>query len=151
MNEENDAKIQNLLIQYKLYVQMADKINQRREGANRFYVTIITSPGLLLLIATQINPNANLPIFMPIFIGIIGIMMSLFWYASIKSHKEVINIKMNIIRDVEKCLPHQGFTTEYHELNCNVHAQITRAEMAIPWLATASYALLIFFSTYQYT
>ena len=158
MNDQNDVqsnnkssdKIQSLLTQYKLYVQMADKINQRREGANRFYVTIITSPGLVLLIATQINPNETLPMSMPIFIGVIGIMLSLFWYGSIDSYKEVSKIKLDVIIDIEKCLPHKGFKIEKDKLTCRKQADTTIGEKAIPWLSAASYALLIFYTIFQH-
>lgn len=158
MNVENDVqsnnksadKIQHLLTQYKLYVQMTDKINQRREGANRFYVTIITSPALILLIATQINPTDTLPMFMPIFIGIIGIMLSMFWYGSIDSYATVAKTKFKVILNIEKCLPHKAFQKEYDLLCHNNQAGMTIVEKASPCLAAISYGILIFFTIFQH-
>lgn len=149
MSEESDAKTQDLLIQYKLYVQMADKISQRREGANRFYVTLITSPGLILLIASQITPSIPLPTYMPVFVGTIGIILSVAWFFSIQSYKEINEAKFNVILDIEKKLSYKGFKKEWKYLQCKKHSDLTKTEKVIPWLAGLGYLLLIAFSIIQ--
>lgn len=149
MTNENESPTQDLLIQYKLYVQMADKISQRREGANRFYVTLITSPGLILLIATQITPNTPLPTLMTTFVGGIGIILSAAWFYSIQSYKEINEAKFNVILDIEKKLSHKGFKKEWKYLQCKKHSDLTKTEKIIPWLAGFGYALLIAFSRIQ--
>ena len=40
----------HLLEQYKLYVEMADRVSQRRDQSNRFYVTIISALVALLVV-----------------------------------------------------------------------------------------------------
>lgn len=149
MNEESESPTQDLLIQYKLYVKMADKISQRREGANRFYVILITSPGLILLIATQITPNIPLPTFMPTFIGGIGIILSAAWFYNIQSYKEINEAKFNVILDIEKKLSYKGFKKEWKYLQCKKHSDLTKSEKVIPWLAGTGYMLLIIFSLAQ--
>ena len=149
MTNENESPNQDLLIQYNLYVQMADKISQRREGANRFYVTLLTSPGLILLLATQIIPGAPIPVYMPIFAGTIGLFLAAAWLSSIKSYKEINEAKFNVILDIEKKLSYKGFKKEWEYLQCKKHSELTATETIIPWLAAASYLALIIFSMWQ--
>ena len=58
----------HLLEQYKLYVEMADRISQRREQSNRFYAGLVSAI-VALLVLVQISivgsfrerlPNATL-------------------------------------------------------------------------------------------
>lgn len=41
----------HLLEQYKLYVEMTDRVSQRREQSNRFYVTLVAAIVALLILA----------------------------------------------------------------------------------------------------
>lgn len=156
MNDENNAnnennttdKMKHLLTQYKLYVQMADNLSQRREASNRYYLTLITSPGLILLIATQIIPDVPIPAFMPVFVGAIGIVISMAWHTSIKSYRDINEAKFKVILDIEKSLHCKGFTKEWRHLKAKKHTDLTQTERIIPWLAGASYVLLIIFSLY---
>ena len=146
MNDKSDATAQNLLTQYTLYVHMANKISQSREASNRFYVTLITSPGLILLLITQISPNTPIPPLMPALIGAIGIVISLTWLFSIQSYKKINEAKFSVILDIEKKLPYPGFTKEWGYLKGGKHADLTSTEKLIPWTAGACYMLLIIFS-----
>jgi hypothetical protein len=43
VSEYGDKYAEHLLEQYKLYVQMADKISERRQSAHRFFITVNTA------------------------------------------------------------------------------------------------------------
>ncbi|MCK4735084.1 MAG: hypothetical protein KAT65_21710, partial [Methanophagales archaeon] len=53
--EYGEAFKQHLLEQYKLYVEMADRISTRRAQTNRFYISLLS--GLLALLSIVVGRN----------------------------------------------------------------------------------------------
>lgn len=55
--EEYGEKYQDhLLAQYKLFVEMADRVSQRRDQSNRFYVTFVSAiAGLLIVLQNLVH------------------------------------------------------------------------------------------------
>ena len=45
----------HLLEQYKLYVEMADRVSQRRDQSNRFYVTIVSALAAIVVIIARLG------------------------------------------------------------------------------------------------
>ena len=45
----------HLLEQYKLYVEMADRISQRRDHANRFYASAVSAIVALLVVTAKVR------------------------------------------------------------------------------------------------
>ena len=43
----------HLLEQYKLYVEMADRVSQRRDQSNRFYVTIVSALAAIVVVIAR--------------------------------------------------------------------------------------------------
>ena len=58
--EEYGEKYQDhLLEQYKLFVEMADRVSQRRDQSNRFYVTFVSAIAGLLMVLARFGTSVN--------------------------------------------------------------------------------------------
>ena len=49
----------HLLEQYKLFVEMADRVSQRRDQSNRFYVTFVAAIAGLLMVLARFGTSVN--------------------------------------------------------------------------------------------
>ena len=54
-DEYGDNYQAHLLEQYKLYVEMADRVSQRRDQSNRFYVTSVSALVALLVVMARLG------------------------------------------------------------------------------------------------
>ena len=49
--EYGDKYSDHLPEQYKLYVEMTDRVSQRRERSNQFFITLLSGPAILAVFA----------------------------------------------------------------------------------------------------
>lgn len=134
-NEEHfDSRI--TFEQYKLYVEMADNISSRREGLNKFFLTLHTSilGAVICLVVKKliIEPKLFLIIFY-----FWAIMASVYWHRLIKSYRSLNTAKFKIIGLVESKLPLNlyGKAEWEHELKGGKTAKyepLTHIEELIP-------------------
>jgi len=96
--------------QYKLYVEMADRVSQRRMNANTFFIAANT---LLFTAAAFIGSKDLVWIF---FVGIVGCVISYAWYYTLNSYRQLNTGKFTVINEIEKLLPLSGFSYEWEVL-----------------------------------
>ncbi len=114
-------RLDHLMEQYKLYVEMADRVSQRRDQSNRFYVTILAALAAILVVVSRFAPTTNglvssqLPV---VFIGVaaFGSMMSIIWIVNLWAYRNLNEAKFDVINELEKNLPFEGFTREWRIL-----------------------------------
>lgn len=125
--------------QYKIAVQMADSISQRRGTANSFYITMLT---LLFAIITAFS-NGN-KWFLCI-MSFLGCAVSFSWLVLIISYKRLNAAKYRIIKRMELSLPYKPFSDEWKLLldsdNDKYHL-LTRVESVVPIVFIAAFFLL---------
>lgn len=93
---------------YKIAVDMADRISARRVLANSFFATVNT--GLIALIGNKGLPS---------YVALAGIVLSLVWWALLKSYRDLNAAKFKVILEMEKRLPVQIFGDEWNILKNN--------------------------------
>ena len=125
-----------LIEQYKLYVDMADKISQRRNQTNRFYLTMLS--GILALIGIlQENDTtfSNLDK-LYVFISVFAIFISIVWLININSYRKLNTAKFDVIHKMEEKLPMPLYKMEWEYLRGNQmknkYFQLTKVESLIP-------------------
>jgi len=94
--------------QYKLYVELADKVSARRATTNSFYLTANS----FLFVALGILMSNGLEVVAPMIL-IIGIFVSISWWLLIIYYKNLNSSKYKVINEIEKRLPVMGLLTEY--------------------------------------
>src|SRR5829696_5851040 len=98
------AEYQNhLLEQYKLYVQMADKISERRQSANNFFLTVSTAVlAFLGLVVTPVvggDPGAvgSVPLPWVLVVSAAGLVLCFSWYRLVRSYRDLNTGKFKVV------------------------------------------------------
>ena len=139
----------HLLEQYKLYVEMADRVSQRRDQSNRFYVTIVSALAAIVVIIARFGVPENGALLETGFliIGLFGLALSVVWHFNIRSYRTLNSAKFDIINRIEKQLPYAGYNEEWDILSNPPsgrprYQQLTRVEQFVPLIFTALFAAL---------
>lgn len=98
----------DLIALYQLHAELADRVSQRREGANRLFVTLLTS----LIVVTGFLLNAH-HILALLVLGITGVGISVSWYIVIRSYRQLNSGKFKVLFELETQLPFAFFTREW--------------------------------------
>ena len=126
---------------YNLLVEMADRVSQRRQAANSFYLSVNT-----LLVGSSaylgvIEPDAmGIPV-MPI----AGMAISALWIMNITSYKTLNEAKFFVINAIEEKLVEQPFHDEWKKLDPDQdgkrHRPFHKVEGVVPWVFIAVYLI----------
>jgi hypothetical protein len=97
---------------YKVLIDMADKVSQRRQNANNFYLSLNTAiTGAAAYLSATTQPAQNVLI-----ISIAGFVVCLLWKRNIDSYKDLNAGKFHVITEIERCLPIAAFSFEWDTL-----------------------------------
>ena len=143
-DEYGDDYQAHLLEQYKLYVEMADRVSQRRDQSNRFYVTIVSALVALLVVMARLGAADSVWAAALLIAGLFGVALSLIWLQNIRSYRVLNRAKFAIINAIESQLPTAGYSDEWERLRPKdgrrQYFQLTRVEQLVPWLTLALFA-----------
>jgi hypothetical protein len=140
----------HLLEQYKLYVQMADKISDRRQSANNFFLTVNTAVlAFLGIVVTPIvgasSPSAidGRPLPWALVISAAGVILCYFWYRLVRSYTDLNTGKFKVVQALESKLPSSPYDAEWEAVgrskNPKLYLPFTDIETRIPWVFLALY------------
>lgn len=143
-DEYGDNYQAHLLEQYKLYVEMADRVSQRRDQSNRFYVTIVSALVALLVVMARLGAADSVWAAALLIVGLFGMALSVIWVINIKSYRRLNTAKFDVINAIESQLPTAGYSDEWERLRPKdgrrQYFQLTRVEQLVPWLTLALFA-----------
>jgi len=105
-----DEELRVAFEQYKLYVEMADKVSERRGQANTFFTTVNT------LLFTAFTFLATQKTVWYVLLGAIGCVISFAWFFTLNSYRQLNSGKFKVINEIEKVLPLSGFSYEWEVL-----------------------------------
>lgn len=138
----------HLLEQYKLYVEMADKISSRRSTANTFFLSLntllITAVGVVSRLGSSFLSFNLLWI---VIASIAGIIFSWTWHKTIRSYCQLNSGKYKIIHMIEQRLPIAAYKAEWLYLKSNKEArkytELTKVELWVPRMFSFLYIALM--------
>ena len=126
----------HLLEQYKLYVEMADRISQRRDQSNKFYATVYSALAAVLLLAARFDLSDSTLGIVFLAVGIVGSALAFIWWLNIQSYRALNRAKFAVIQEMEASLPFPGYKKEWELLRPAQgkpkYLQLTRIEQYIP-------------------
>jgi len=103
------------LEQYKLYVESIEKISDRRQQANNYFITINTAFISLIGLTNQFDLFSN-ALWIESILSLVGIMICIvFWYL-IRSYKQINTGKFEVIHLIEQSLPLAIYEYEWEVL-----------------------------------
>lgn len=130
INKDNKETSDALLEQYKLYVEMMDKVSERRGNANSFFITLHTVVlGIIGINGFSVEKYWWL-------IVILGLILSYVWGYLLQSYKLLNTGKFEVIHEIEKELPMNMYAYEWEILdygkNRAKYWPISHLELIIP-------------------
>jgi len=131
--------------QYKLYVEMADKISERRTNSNNFFVTLNSS--LIAVYGISVTENSIIQGGSWMWLApIAGIAICLLWKSVIKSFRDINSAKFKVIHEVEECLPLCLYKREWEvakQGDGTKYQPTSHIEMRIPWVFITIYGIML--------
>lgn len=143
----SDEQYRNHVIeQYKLYLELADRISNRRDIANAFFLTL---NGLLLSAAGTLVDKVYLftPKWALLFPLAVILFQCFFWWRLIISYKQLNGVKFNIVGEFETRLPASPYRkAEWQTLlkegkDYKVYWPLTHLESKIPIIFAVGYII----------
>jgi len=133
--EEHDKS--QIIEIYKAYLQMADKISDRRQSANSYFLTINT---VIVGLISYISLGSVIKNSHPFYglVSVAGMVICYSWYRLIRSYKDINSGKFKVVHEIEKHLPISPFDDEWEILgrgrDKTKYLPFTRIEMRVPWI-----------------
>jgi hypothetical protein len=132
-----------LLEQYKLYVEMADRVSARRALANAFFLTLNTSVFVLFGVFWQQRPAVAVWWLVFPFLALVGQCVA--WYWMLRSYRQLNAAKYLVVGALEKRLPASPYwNAEWAALGegkvPSRYLPLTHLEQWVPVLFGATYA-----------
>ena len=110
-----DAEPGQLLELYKLHTELADRVSQRREGANRLYAGLLT--GFAAAVGALLSFESNGPENSTLLLGgVVGAALAASWFFVIRSYRQLNSGKFTALRELEDKLEHSFFKREWELL-----------------------------------
>jgi hypothetical protein len=147
----DDTKRTLVLEQYKIYVDLMDRMSARRLSTNEFFLAVNTA--LITLLGAAVVGFEHLQVAWVFFVAIAGLTLCFCWYRMVRSYKQLNTVKFKVIRELEAHLPFALFDMEWELLGKGkvpkTYLPFTSVEGKIPWVFAGLYFVLTLWSTLQ--
>jgi hypothetical protein len=132
----------HLLEQYKLYVEMTDRVSQRRLTTNSYFLSINT--GLLAFDGYITSKESNSSLWL---IGLAGIVLSVLWWLIVTSYRDLNTAKFKILHLVETRLPLSLYAAEWNMMGRGtapkLYRPLSHIERNVPWIFVALHIYVV--------
>lgn len=127
----NEKWYSHLLEQYKLYVEMADRISQRRATANTYFLSLNSAIlGFVGYLSVKETGEYNW------MLACGGIALCILWSRLILSYMHLNTAKFKVIHNIEKRLPISPYEAEWDAMeqgkNPKLYRPLTHIERSVP-------------------
>ena len=135
---------------YKLHAELADRVSQRREGANRLYVSLLV--GLVVFLAALLRFDMGEVPVQPVLggLGAFGVLLSISWFFVIRSYRQLNTGKFGALHELEKELVYPFFTREWELLSegrqRSRYWKLTEVEWGLPIIFIILFCALIVYA-----
>jgi|Deesub1362A_J573_1020465.scaffolds.fasta_scaffold04659_7 hypothetical protein len=147
-NKYGEKFNEHLLEQYKLYVEMADRISERRMQTNKFYISLLS--GLLALLSILVSVGKLNQTLIFVIVSLLGIALCILWHINIRSYRQLNSGKFKVIHEMEQNLPFPCYDKEWEILGevkeKSKYLQLTRVEKYIPLILSIPYIFLFLYT-----
>jgi hypothetical protein len=133
----------HLLDQYKLYVEMADRISARRQTANAFFLSLNTALLAFLGLAAE-RDTGDVPLPWVLAVTAAGLVLCFTWYRLVRSYRDLNGGKFRVIHAIERRLPLAPYDAEWESVgrgeDPRLYLPFTHIEIRVPWVFAALHA-----------
>ena len=136
---------QHLLEQYRLYVEMADRIAARRHTANTFFLTSNTAFVSFIALTWAKDTGLSLRIAL-VFVAVAGAALCWTWYLLVRAYRDLSTGKFAVIHKIEERLPLRLYEYEWQVLgegkDPTKYRPFTHVEAVVPRILAGVYAVM---------
>jgi hypothetical protein len=135
----------HLLEQYKLFVESAQRVTDRRITTGNYLLTVNS----FLLTVFGVGASQHLGAVWLAIVPVAGILVSFTWYSLVVFYRDLGARKYKVIHQLESFLPVAPFRCEWqatHQETAGRHTGVTRLERVIPLTFAAIYFVLLGYS-----
>ncbi len=133
--------------QYKLYIDSVEKISDRRQNANNYFISINTALISLIGLSMQYRILEEFS-WVKAMVAVVGILICVIFWFLIRSYKQLNTGKFKVLHGIENQLPLALYKHEWHILGegkkNNIYYPFSHIELLIPWAFGTIYAILFF-------
>ncbi|QLH10268.1 hypothetical protein [Nitrosarchaeum sp. AC2] len=144
-SEYGEKYSEHLIEQYRIYVENTDKLLDRRDKANTFFLSANSFLLSALGILTQFN-FLILNVYWIVIASVAGITFAMTWMLVVRSFRQLSSGKFEVINAIEKKLPAAPFTKEWEFLeygqNWKKYTKLTKIEIIVPIIFAGLYIAL---------
>ncbi len=135
----------HLLAQYHLYVESMEKISDRRQNANNYFITINTVLISFIGVLFQVKIFETIP-WVKSMIALVGIIICVIFWFLLRSYKQLNTGKFKVIHEIEQKMPLALYDYEWKLLgegkSKKLYFPFSHIEMVIPWVFAGVYVIL---------
>lgn len=144
-NEYGENYYSHYFDQYKMYVKSAEKISDRRQNANNFFLTLNTVLISIIGLSFQVKAINDFS-WARVLLAILGILICvIFWYL-LRAYKQLNTGKFKVIHEIEQMLPLSIYDYEWKILGKGADKKkyfpFSHIELLIPWMFGIIYLFL---------
>ena len=157
MKEERSGETMEI---YKLHVELADRVSQRRLGTNRIYAGLLVGVMLFLGALLKIGGNTSHDGMVFCVIGLVGALLAVSWDRVIRSYEQLNTGKFEALRELEEKLDYRFFEREWHFLGhskdtdqgneAGKYLRLSRIERSAPWLFFGLYVAVLGYGIWRW-
>lgn len=139
----------SLIEQYKLYVEMADRVSARRVDVGKLYVSLVAALTAVIPLIVEQSSNSSGQKAILAILGVMGILLCIVWMVNIRSYKQLNSLKFRVIHEIEERLPFPMYQREWEILKDdkkNRYVRLSSIEQSIPLLFTIPFLLFLIFA-----
>ena len=131
-----------LMEQYKLYVNTAEKVSEKRQNANTYFLSLNSFLFLFSGYLTTIKFDI-----WHMLVMMAGVFICIFWLIILKSYRSLNTAKYGVVHQMEKGLPVKLFDDEWNLLdrgeNKKKYFKLSVVEQGVPMIFMGLYFILI--------
>ena len=143
--EYGDNYREHLFAQYRLYVEGMEKISDRRQNANNYFITINTVLISFIGLLFQVKIFEHIA-WIKSLIAVVGIIICVIFWCLLRSYKQLNTGKFKVIHEIENKLPLALYDFEWKTLDegkkQGTYFPFSHIEMIIPWVFGVVYIVL---------
>lgn len=143
-DDYSDKYTDHVFEQYKLYLEMADRISSRRQAANTFFLSLNTA---LVALTGYAKSATDTGLFYYLLTSVSGILLCYVWYRLVLSYKNLNSAKFKVVHSIECKLPLKLYDAEWEAVgrgkNKKLYHPFTNLELRVPWIFGAIYIVVI--------
>jgi hypothetical protein len=137
---------------------MADKISDRRQSTNTFFLTVNTALIAFLGVVAKLGTDgtsAYPPLPWVLAVSAAGVVLCYAWYRLVRSYKDLNSGKFAVVHALESKLPSSPYHAEWVSVgegkDPKLYLPFTHVETKIPWVFVALYVAFAAWMTFQAT